>query len=83
MSNRHGLMKSNAAGEFFSSDLQLRREREQRNAPDGEDSGEFDELVLALRSGEVFDKDLSKMHRRKQRRHNTFDDSRERAAPRP
>lgn len=59
--------------------LQLKKEREQRarKAHEEEEGGEFDDLVSALRSGEVFDKDLSKMNRRKQRRHD-FDGSRER-----
>lgn len=62
-----------------SSCLQLKKEREQRarKAQEEEEGGEFDDLVSALRSGEVFDKDLTKMNRRKQRRHN-FDGSRER-----
>lgn len=32
-----------------------------------EESGEFDDLVSALRSGEVFDKDLSKFKRNRKR----------------
>ncbi|MGH0176609.1 UNVERIFIED_CONTAM: hypothetical protein FKN15_073377 [Acipenser sinensis] len=32
-----------------------------------EESGEFDDLVSALRSGEVFDKDLSKLKRNRKR----------------
>lgn len=55
--------------------MKLRKEREQRAkraaaaAPGGEEEhGEFDDLVSALRSGELFDKDLSKISRgRKQR----------------
>ncbi|XP_068608354.1 disheveled-associated activator of morphogenesis 1-like [Brachionichthys hirsutus] len=45
-----------------------------------EGDGEFDDLVSALRSGEVFDKDLSKMKRRTQQRHRfeNFDVGRER-----
>uniref|UniRef100_A0A3B4XIZ7 Dishevelled associated activator of morphogenesis 1b n=1 Tax=Seriola lalandi dorsalis TaxID=1841481 RepID=A0A3B4XIZ7_SERLL len=65
-------------------EAQLKREREQKlkkaKADEEEGGGEFDDLVSALRSGEVFDKDLSKMNRRKQRRHNMFDSSRERPA---
>lgn len=58
--------------------LQLKKEREQRAKKAAEeDRSEFDDLVSALRSGEVFDKDMSKMNRRKQRRHD-FDGSRER-----
>lgn len=58
--------------------LQLKKEREQRAKKAAEeDRSEFDDLVSALRSGEVFDKDMSKMNRRKQRRHD-FDISRER-----
>lgn len=63
-----------------SSCLQLKKEREQRARKaqeEEEEGGEFDDLVSALRSGEVFDKDLTKMNRRKQRRHD-FDGSRER-----
>lgn len=62
-----------------SSCLQLKKEREQRarKAQEEEEGGEFDDLVSALRSGEVFDKDLTKMNRRKQRRRD-FDGSRER-----
>jgi len=62
--------------------LQMKKDREQRgrmargNAE--EECGEFDDLVSALRSGEVFDKDLSKLNRRRQRRHNSFNNSRER-----
>lgn len=57
----------------------MKKEREQRakKPNEEEEGGEFDDLVSALRSGEVFDKDLSKMNRRKQRRHE-FDSSRER-----
>nr|XP_019940231.1 PREDICTED: disheveled-associated activator of morphogenesis 1-like [Paralichthys olivaceus] len=63
-------------------EAQLKREREQkaRKTKANEEEGEFDDLVSALRSGEVFDKDLSKMHRRKQRKLNTFEGSRERPA---
>lgn len=62
-------------------EAQLKKEREQkaRKARASEDEGgEFDDLVSALRSGEVFDKDLTTMHRRKQRKHNQYDGSRER-----
>ncbi|XP_078503454.1 disheveled-associated activator of morphogenesis 2 isoform X1 [Lissotriton helveticus] len=45
-----------------------------------EESGEFDDLVSALRSGEVFDKDLSKLKRNRKRSGNQIlDTSRERA----
>lgn len=60
--------------------LQLRKEREQRMRKpneEEEEGGEFDDLVSALRSGEVFEKDLSKISRRKQKRHD-IDPSRER-----
>nr|XP_013811108.1 PREDICTED: disheveled-associated activator of morphogenesis 1 [Apteryx mantelli mantelli] len=41
---------------------QRERERKARKAKEsGEEGGEFDDLVSALRSGEVFDKDLSKL----------------------
>ena len=61
--------------------LQLKKEREQRirKLNEEEEGGEFDDLVSALRSGEVFEKDLSKINRRKQRRHDV-DTSRERPA---
>nr|XP_032819533.1 disheveled-associated activator of morphogenesis 1-like [Petromyzon marinus] len=48
---------------------QRERERSARRAaagPDG-DQGEFDELVSALRSGDVFDKDLLKVKRQRKR----------------
>lgn len=38
------------------------------NSLEKEEGGEFDDLVSALRSGEVFEKDLSKLNNRKQRR---------------
>ncbi|XP_028903172.1 disheveled-associated activator of morphogenesis 2 isoform X2 [Ornithorhynchus anatinus] len=67
--------------------LKEQRERErqrQKKTPVGsptEESGEFDDLVLALRSGEVFDKDLSKLKRnRKRSGSQALDTSRERAA---
>ncbi|XP_053344836.1 disheveled-associated activator of morphogenesis 1b isoform X1 [Clarias gariepinus] len=48
---------------------QREKERKARKAKEnGEDNGgEFDDLVSALRSGEVFDKDLSKMKRNRKR----------------
>lgn len=60
----------------------LKREREKKAKAneDGHKSGEFDDLVSALRSGEVFDKDMNKMNRRKQRKQNELDTSRERPA---
>ncbi|XP_028298343.1 disheveled-associated activator of morphogenesis 1-like [Gouania willdenowi] len=62
-------------------DAQLKKDREQRRAKtNDEEGGEFDDLVSALRSAEVFDKDVSKMTRRKQRTHSPYDSSRERAA---
>ncbi|XP_039641828.1 disheveled-associated activator of morphogenesis 1 isoform X2 [Perca fluviatilis] len=63
-------------------EAQLKKDREQKarkaKANEEEEGGEFDDLVSALRSGEVFDKDLSKMDRRRQRRGNLVDISRER-----
>lgn len=62
--------------------MQLKREREQKakkSKANEEEGGEFDDLVSALRSGEVFDRDLSQMNRRKQRKNNVVDGSRERA----
>lgn len=53
-----------------------------RKPDEEEEGGEFDDLVSALRSGEVFEKDLSKINRRKQRRHNV-DTSRERPVSKP
>lgn len=56
--------------------LQLKEQRErerwqrQRKAHAGsalEEGGEFDDLVSALRSGEVFDKDLCKLKRSRKR----------------
>lgn len=69
---------------FCGSLLKLKKEREQRaKKAVEEDRGEFDDLVSALRSGEVFDKDLSKINRRKQRQQAAdFDSSRERPASR-
>uniref|UniRef100_A0A3Q1FLY0 Dishevelled associated activator of morphogenesis 1b n=1 Tax=Acanthochromis polyacanthus TaxID=80966 RepID=A0A3Q1FLY0_9TELE len=60
---------------------QREKERKARKAKaNGEDDGgEFDDLVSALRSGEVFDKDLSKMKRNRKRINNqSTDSSRER-----
>lgn len=50
-----------------------------RKPNEEEEGGEFDDLVSALRSGEVFEKDLSRINRRKQRRQDV-DSSRERPA---
>uniref|UniRef100_A0A3Q4BKP1 Uncharacterized protein n=1 Tax=Mola mola TaxID=94237 RepID=A0A3Q4BKP1_MOLML len=63
--------------------LKEQREKERRarkaKANGEEDGGEFDDLVSALRSGEVFDKDLSKMKRNRKRINSqTTDASRER-----
>lgn len=57
---------------FYCFCLQLKeqreRERKARKAKEnGEEEGEFDDLVSALRSGEVFDKDLSKLKRNRKR----------------
>uniref|UniRef100_A0A8B9JM51 Disheveled-associated activator of morphogenesis 1 n=1 Tax=Astyanax mexicanus TaxID=7994 RepID=A0A8B9JM51_ASTMX len=48
---------------------QREKERKARKAKENgeDDGGEFDDLVSALRSGEVFDKDLSKMKRNRKR----------------
>ncbi|KAF4083732.1 hypothetical protein AMELA_G00120080 [Ameiurus melas] len=47
---------------------QREKERKARKANDNcEEDGEFDDLVSALRSGEVFDKDMSKMKRNRKR----------------
>ncbi|KAM6973612.1 LOW QUALITY PROTEIN: disheveled-associated activator of morphogenesis 1 [Aplochiton taeniatus] len=65
-------------------EAQLKEQREkERKAKKGkencEEDGEFDDLVSALRSGEVFDKDLSKMKRNRKRNQNqNSDGSRER-----
>ncbi|XP_036398074.1 disheveled-associated activator of morphogenesis 1 isoform X2 [Megalops cyprinoides] len=49
-------------------EAQLKEQRErERKARKAEEDGEFDDLVSALRSGEVFDKDLSKMKRNRKR----------------
>ncbi|XP_053331509.1 disheveled-associated activator of morphogenesis 1 isoform X2 [Spea bombifrons] len=59
---------------------QRERERKARKAKEnGEEEGEFDDLVSALRSGEVFDKDLSKLKRNRKRiASQTTESSRER-----
>ncbi|XP_066532057.1 disheveled-associated activator of morphogenesis 1 [Hoplias malabaricus] len=50
---------------------QREKERKARKARENcEEDGEFDDLVSALRSGEVFDKDLSKMKRNRKRPNN-------------
>ncbi|XP_068999640.1 LOW QUALITY PROTEIN: disheveled-associated activator of morphogenesis 1 [Embiotoca jacksoni] len=58
-------------------EAQLKRDREQKRrktrADEEEEGGAFDDLVSALRSADVFDKDVSNMNRRKQRRHNLLD----------
>lgn len=52
------------------------KERKARKAKENcEEDGEFDDLVSALRSGEVFDKDLSKMKRNRKRPNNPNADS--------
>uniref|UniRef100_A0A8C6JAQ5 Uncharacterized protein n=1 Tax=Melopsittacus undulatus TaxID=13146 RepID=A0A8C6JAQ5_MELUD len=61
---------------------QREKEKRQKKAKAGsisEESGEFDDLVSALRSGEVFDKDLSKLKRNRKRSGNQgLETSRER-----
>ncbi|XP_026165094.1 disheveled-associated activator of morphogenesis 1 isoform X1 [Mastacembelus armatus] len=62
-------------------EAQLKRDREQKarmSKANEEEGGEFDDLVSALRSGEVFDKNLSKINRKKQGRPKLFNSSRER-----
>ncbi|XP_004698674.1 disheveled-associated activator of morphogenesis 1 isoform X2 [Echinops telfairi] len=55
---------------------QRERERKTRKAKESsEEGGEFDDLVSALRSGEVFDKDLSKLKRNRKRITNQMTDS--------
>ncbi|KAJ6658027.1 hypothetical protein lerEdw1_001686, partial [Lerista edwardsae] len=55
---------------------QRERERKARKAKENsEEGGEFDDLVSALRSGEVFDKDLSKLKRNRKRITNQLADS--------
>ncbi|KAM9466004.1 disheveled-associated activator of morphogenesis 2 isoform 3-T5 [Clarias gariepinus] len=66
--------------------LKDQRERERRakkNAGGGvsEEVGEFDDLVSALRSGEVFDKDLSKLKRNRKRSVNQLVESGGRERP--
>ncbi|GCC34181.1 disheveled-associated activator of morphogenesis 2 isoform X2 [Chiloscyllium punctatum] len=57
-----------------------RRLKKARAGSVSEEVGEFDDLVSALRSGEVFDKDLSKLKRNRKRVVNQLaDSSRERA----
>ncbi|KAK5856948.1 hypothetical protein PBY51_010224 [Eleginops maclovinus] len=67
-------------------EAQLKRDKELKaktaRANAGEEGGEFDDLVSALRSGEVFDRDMSKMNRRKQRTQNVLESSRERVVTR-
>ncbi|XP_044140879.1 disheveled-associated activator of morphogenesis 2 isoform X1 [Bufo gargarizans] len=62
---------------------QREKERRLKKAKAGsisEEGGEFDDLVSALRSGEVFDKDISKLKRNRKRSGNQIlDTSRERA----
>ncbi|KAL0969719.1 hypothetical protein UPYG_G00231390 [Umbra pygmaea] len=58
---------------------QREKERKAKKAKANcEEDGEFDDLVSALRSGEVFDKDLSKMKRNRKRVNSSTDNSRER-----
>ncbi|XP_041826987.1 disheveled-associated activator of morphogenesis 1-like [Melanotaenia boesemani] len=63
-------------------EAQMKKDRELRMRKNkaSEECGEFDDLVSALRSGEVFDRNLSNLNHRKRRRHNTFESSRERPA---
>ncbi|XP_069743853.1 disheveled-associated activator of morphogenesis 2 [Narcine bancroftii] len=57
-----------------------RRLKKSRAGNVSEEVGEFDDLVLALRSGEVFDKDLSKLKRNRKRSGSQLvESSRERA----
>ncbi|XP_069624418.1 disheveled-associated activator of morphogenesis 2 isoform X1 [Ranitomeya imitator] len=57
-----------------------RRLKKARAGSISEEGGEFDDLVSALRSGEVFDKDISKLKRNRKRSGNQLlDPSRERA----
>uniref|UniRef100_A0A8C8REH8 Dishevelled associated activator of morphogenesis 2 n=1 Tax=Pelusios castaneus TaxID=367368 RepID=A0A8C8REH8_9SAUR len=57
-----------------------RRQKKAKASGISEESGEFDDLVSALRSGEVFDKDLSKLKRNRKRSGNQgLETSRERA----
>uniref|UniRef100_A0A8C8K4A8 Disheveled-associated activator of morphogenesis 1 n=1 Tax=Oncorhynchus tshawytscha TaxID=74940 RepID=A0A8C8K4A8_ONCTS len=58
---------------------QREKERKAKKAKENcEEDGEFDDLVSALRSGEVFDKDLSKMKRNRKRVNSSAETSRER-----
>ncbi|XP_069772982.1 disheveled-associated activator of morphogenesis 1 isoform X2 [Narcine bancroftii] len=60
---------------------QRERERKARKAKEGgEEGGEFDDLVSALRSGEVFDKDFKLKRSRKRVASQVTDGSRERPA---
>ncbi|XP_007473025.1 disheveled-associated activator of morphogenesis 1 isoform X1 [Monodelphis domestica] len=55
---------------------QREKERKARKTKENcEEGGEFDDLVSALRSGEVFDKDLSKLKRNRKRITNPVTDS--------
>ncbi|KAJ8290311.1 hypothetical protein GJAV_G00011290 [Gymnothorax javanicus] len=57
-------------------EAQLKEQREkERKARQTEEDGEFDDLVSALRSGEVFDKDLTKMKRNRKRANTSNTDS--------
>uniref|UniRef100_A0A8C9VI18 Dishevelled associated activator of morphosis 1 n=1 Tax=Scleropages formosus TaxID=113540 RepID=A0A8C9VI18_SCLFO len=61
---------------------QREKERKARKAREnGEEDGEFDDLVSALRSGEVFDKDLSKMKRNRKRINNQMTEMGSRERP--
>lgn len=63
----HAFLSSNV---FPAVQLKEQRERERRTKKAGtteEVGGEFDDLVSALRSGEVFDKDLNKFKRNRKR----------------
>ncbi|KFP33667.1 Disheveled-associated activator of morphogenesis 2, partial [Colius striatus] len=56
-----------------------KRQKKAKAGSISEESGEFDDLVSALRSGEVFDKDLSKLKRNRKRSGNQgLETSRER-----
>uniref|UniRef100_A0A3Q1ISF4 Dishevelled associated activator of morphogenesis 1b n=1 Tax=Anabas testudineus TaxID=64144 RepID=A0A3Q1ISF4_ANATE len=59
-------------------EAQVSRHQAKKAKANEEEGGEFDDLVSALRSGEVFNLDLSKMNGKKQRKHNLFHNSRER-----
>lgn len=66
--------------------LKDQRERERRAKKSAgvgvsEEVGEFDDLVSALRSGEVFDKDLSKLKRNRKRSVNQLVESGVRERP--